>query len=50
LRLHETQVRFAGHRLRKRYRRLLRSEIAKPLADPAQADEELRGLFSAFGR
>jgi RNA polymerase sigma-70 factor (ECF subfamily) len=41
-------VRVAGHRLRKRYRQLLRDEIAQTLADPAQVDEEMRALFGAF--
>ena len=44
----ETAVRVAVHRLRKRYRQLLRDEIAQTLADPAQGDEEMRGLFGAF--
>ena len=47
--MEETAVRVAVHRLRKRYRQLLRAEIANTLADPAQVDEELRALFSAFG-
>lgn len=41
-------VRVAAHRLRKRYRELLRAEIAHTLADPAQVDEEMRALFGAF--
>jgi len=48
--LEETAARVAVHRLRKRYRQLLRAEIANTLADPAQVDQELRALFSAFGR
>jgi len=36
------------HRLRKRYRILLREEITQTLADPAQVDEEIRALFGAF--
>ena len=48
LEMEETAVRVAVHRLRKRYRQLLRAEIANTLADPAQVDEELRALFSAF--
>jgi len=36
------------HRLRRRYRELLRDEISQTLADPAQADEEIQSLFSAF--
>jgi RNA polymerase sigma-70 factor (ECF subfamily) len=44
----ETAVRVAVHRLRKRYRILLRAEIAQTLADPAMVDEEMRALFGAF--
>ncbi|MGB8353890.1 MAG: sigma-70 family RNA polymerase sigma factor [Chthoniobacteraceae bacterium] len=44
----EGAVRVAVHRLRKRYRSLLRDEIAHTLADPAQVDEEMRTLFGAF--
>lgn len=40
----EGAVRVAVHRLRKRYRALLRDEIAQTLADPAQVAEELRSL------
>jgi RNA polymerase sigma-70 factor (ECF subfamily) len=48
LHLTEGAVRVAVHRLRRRYRELLREEIAQTLSDPAQADEELQALFSAF--
>lgn len=41
-------ARVAVHRLRKRYRHLLREEIARTLADPAMVEEELRSLFAAF--
>jgi RNA polymerase sigma factor (sigma-70 family) len=41
-------VRVAIHRLRKRYRQLLRDEIAHTLADAADVDEEMRALFGAF--
>ena len=41
-------VRVAVHRLRKRYRALLREEIASTLSDPAMVDEEMRALFGAF--
>lgn len=44
----EAAVRVAVHRLRKRYRELLRDEIAHTLADPTQVDEEMRALFGAF--
>jgi len=36
------------HRLRKRYRTLLRDEIHQTLEDPAQVDEELRSLAAAL--
>jgi RNA polymerase sigma-70 factor (ECF subfamily) len=45
----DTAVRVAVHRLRKRYRILLRDEIAQTLADAADVDEEMRALFGAFG-
>jgi len=45
----EGAVRVAAHRLRKRYRELLRDEIANTLSDVAQVDEEMRALFGAFG-
>jgi RNA polymerase sigma-70 factor (ECF subfamily) len=46
--LSEGAVRVAVHRFRQRYRRLLREEIAQTLTDPAQVEEELRSLFTAF--
>ena len=46
--LEEGAVRVAVHRLRKRYRQLLRDEIANTLADAALVDEEMRALFDAF--
>ncbi len=44
----EGAVRVAVHRLRKRYRELLRDEIAQTLDDPAQVAEELRSLQVAL--
>jgi RNA polymerase sigma factor (sigma-70 family) len=41
-------VRVAVHRLRRRYRELLREEIAQTLSEPGQVEEEMRALFSAF--
>ena len=38
----------AAHRLRQRYRALLRSEIAQTVADPKQVDDEIRNLFATF--
>jgi RNA polymerase sigma factor (sigma-70 family) len=46
--LSEGAVRVAVHRLRRRYRELLREEIAQTLSDPAQVEEELGSLFAAF--
>ena len=43
-------ARVAVHRLRRRYRELLREEIAQTLAEPAQVGEEMRSLFAAFGQ
>ena len=39
----------AAHRLRKRYRELLRAEVAQTLADPVEVDDEIRQLFAALG-
>ncbi len=46
--MEEGAVRVAVHRLRKRYRVLLRDEIAQTLTDESQVDEEMRALFGAF--
>ena len=46
--MEEGAVRVAVHRLRKRYRQLLRDEIANTLANAALVDEEMRALFGAF--
>ena len=44
----EEAARVAVHRLRRRYRALLREEIAQTLAEPARVEEEMRTLFAAF--
>lgn len=46
--LDDGAVRVAVHRLRKRYRELLREEIAQTLVDGAQVDDELRSLHAAL--
>lgn len=46
--MEEGAVRVAVHRLRKRYRALLRNEIANTLSDEAMLAEEMRALFGAF--
>ena len=33
----------------KSYRELLREEVAQTLTDPAEIEDELRGLFEALG-
>jgi len=45
----EGAVRVAVHRLRKRYRELLRDEIAQTVTSDDQIDEEIRDLFIALG-
>jgi RNA polymerase sigma-70 factor (ECF subfamily) len=42
-------VRVAAHRLRKRYRELLKAEVAQTLSDPAMVEDELAVLLGAFG-
>ena len=46
--MEEGAVRVAIHRLRKRYRALLRDEIANTLSDEAMVEDEMRALFGAF--
>ena len=41
-------VKVAVYRLRRRYGELLRAEIAQTVADPADVDDEIRGLFETF--
>ncbi len=46
--LSEGAVKVAVHRLRQRYREVLRAEIADTVASPAEVEDELRNLFSAL--
>jgi RNA polymerase sigma factor (sigma-70 family) len=46
--LSEGAVKAAVHRLRRRYRELLQSEIADTVAAPGEVNEELRHLFQAL--
>jgi RNA polymerase sigma factor (sigma-70 family) len=48
LRMSEGNVKVTVHRLRQRYRELLRAEIAETVVSPADVDEELRQLFAAL--
>jgi RNA polymerase sigma-70 factor (ECF subfamily) len=47
--LTEEATRQAVHRLRGRYRELLRSEVAQTVAGPEEVDDELKRLFAALG-
>ncbi|HEY9173427.1 MAG TPA: sigma-70 family RNA polymerase sigma factor [Verrucomicrobiae bacterium] len=49
LALSEGAVKVAAHRLRQRYRELLREEIAQTVAGPEEVEAELRQLFVALG-
>jgi RNA polymerase sigma factor (sigma-70 family) len=44
----EGAVKVAVHRLRQRYRELLRAEIADTVADAGEIDDEIRNLFAAL--
>jgi DNA-directed RNA polymerase specialized sigma24 family protein len=46
--LTEGALRVAVHRLRQRYRQLLRDEISQTLNDPAQVADELQSLQAAL--
>ena len=44
----ETAARVAVHRLRQRYRRLIRAEVASTVASPDEVDAEMRHLFEVL--
>ena len=44
----ETAVKVAVHRLRRRYRDLIREAVSQTLADPRDAEEEIRFLLAAL--
>ena len=46
--LTEGAVKVAIHRLRKRFRDIVRAEISQTLHDPSLVDEELRHLITAL--
>jgi RNA polymerase sigma-70 factor (ECF subfamily) len=46
--VNEGTVKSAVHRLRQRYRQLLRDEIAQTVAGPGEVEEELRHLFAVL--
>jgi RNA polymerase sigma-70 factor (ECF subfamily) len=43
-------VKVAVHRLRRRYRELLRAEVAETVSDPSDVDDEMRHLVAALRR
>jgi RNA polymerase sigma-70 factor (ECF subfamily) len=49
LNLTEPAVKMAVHRLRARYREILRAEIAHTVSSPEEVEEEIRHLFASFG-
>ena len=46
----EGSVKMAASRLRRRYGEILREEIARTVADPAEVDAEVRALFATLAR
>jgi RNA polymerase sigma-70 factor (ECF subfamily) len=49
LEMSEGAVKVLVHRLRRRYRELLREEIAQTVESPAQIEDEIQALFRAVG-
>ena len=49
LQMNEGALRVAVHRLRRRYREILREEIASTVATPEQIEDEIRQLFLSLG-
>jgi RNA polymerase sigma-70 factor (ECF subfamily) len=45
----EAAAKKAGSRMRRRYRELLREEIAQTVEGPAEVDDEIRNLFTTLG-
>lgn len=48
LKMSPNAVKVAVHRLRKRYREMLRAEIAQTLSDPSSVDDEIQRMFDTF--
>jgi hypothetical protein len=46
----EGTLRMAIHRMRRKYRKLLRAEIAETVSTREEIDEEIRFLFAALSR
>ena len=48
LNMTEAAAKKAGSRMRRRYRELLREEIAQTVEGPAEVDDEIRNLFTTL--
>ena len=48
--MEEGTIKVAVHRLRLRYRELLRAEIANTVASPGEVDAEMHHLFNVLAR
>ena len=48
LQMSEGSVKVAAHRFRGRYRQILREEVARTVADPADIDAEIADLLKAL--
>ncbi len=48
LQITEAAAKMAAHRMRRRYRELLRDEIAQTVAGPDEVDDEIRNLFTTL--
>ena len=46
----EGALKVAAHRLRRRYREILRGQIAETVEGPEDVDEEIHDLFAALGQ
>ncbi|MCP4785367.1 MAG: hypothetical protein GY903_31745 [Fuerstiella sp.] len=44
----EAAMKMTAHRMRRRYRELLRDEIANIVAAPEDVDQEINSLFALF--
>ena len=47
--LNANALKVAVHRLKRRFRQLVKAEVAGTLADPAGVEDEMRALFAALG-
>ena len=50
LEMSEGAVKVAVHRLRRRFRKLLREEIAQTVSSSDEVEDEIRHLWTAVGR